>query len=143
MAVLILSIELVIEIDQVIIEIVVEVIIIVVEVVVIIIVFVFVVLVIQIVFIIFVVEIVFIVEEVIIVIIIEIFIVEDLVLRIVTVCGTSRSVAFREPHHLVAFHCEFLSRRLESVQHTITFLRVREAHAHVSLRVTASCDRSR
>ena len=141
--VFIVGVELIIEIDQVIIEVVVEVVIIVVEVVIIIVFVVEIVFVVQIVFVVFVVEIVFVVEEVIVIVIIEIVVFYDLVLRIVTVCGTSRSVAFREPHHLVAFHCEFLSRRLESVQHTITFLRVREAPARVSLRVTASSDRSR
>ena len=137
--VLVLRIELIVEIDQVIIQIIVEIVFILVEVVIV---------VIQIVFIIqivFVIEIVLVIEEIVVIIIIEIVVVYDLVLRIVTVGRTSRIVAivYRVPLPRVAIFRDSFNRRLELVQHTITFLRVREAHAHVSLRVTASCDRSR
>jgi hypothetical protein len=139
MPVFLLRIELVVEIDQVIIEVVVEIIIVVVLIIfIILVVFVEVIVIIQI---------VFIIEEIVIVVIILVvgIIVDDLVFRIVTVGRTCRSVAlvYREPHARVAIFLEFIRRRLDFVQHTITFLRVREAPARVSLRVTASCDHSR
>src|SRR4029079_5027781 len=143
--VLVFGVELVVQIDQVVIQIVVEIVVIIV-VVEVVIVLVEIVLVVEVV-IIFVIQIVFIVEELVLVIfvIIEIFVIEDLVLRIVTVSRTCPYVArvYSVPHPRVALFSGFLSRRLESVQHTITFLRVREAPARVSLRVTASFDRSR
>ena len=134
--VFILGIELVVEIDQVIIEVVLEVILILV-------VLVFVI--IQIFFVVIVVEILLVVEQLVFVLVVEIFIIYDLVFRIVTVGRTSRIVAivYRVPLPRVAIFRDSFNRRLELVQHTITFLRVREAHAHVLLRVTASCDRSR
>ena len=140
--VLVFGIELVVEVDQVVIEIVVEVVIIVIVLVVFIVQIIFLV---QLIFII--VEVIFIIEEVVVIIIIvvEIVVLNDLVLGIVTVDWTSRIVAivYRVPLPRVAIFRDFLNRRLELVQHTITFLRVREAHAHVSLRATASFDHSR
>ena len=139
--VLVFGIELVVEVDQVVIEIIVEVVIIFIVLVVV----VQIVFVVQIIFII--VEVIFIIEEVVVVVIIvvEIVVLYDLVLGIVTVDWTSRIVAivYRVPLPRVAIFRDFLNRRLELVQHTITFLRVREAHAHVSLRATASFDHSR
>ena len=139
--VLVFGIELVVEVDQVVIEIIVEVVII----------FIVLVVVVQIIFLVqiifIIVEVIFIIEEVVVVIIIvvEIVVLYDLVLGIVTVDWTSRIVAivYRVPLPRVAIFRDFLNRRLELVQHTITFLRVREAHAHVSLRATASFDHSR
>ena len=139
-----ISVELVVQIDQVVVEIVIQIVVIVV-------IFIIIVEVVLIVIevVIVVVVIVFVVKpeliQVIVVIIVEIVIVDDFVLGIVTVSRTRRSVAttYRVPHPRVAFLREFLSRRLERVQHTITYLRVREAPVRVLPRGTASFDRSR